>query len=66
MEKPVTIRREELRQNVTKLVNESGLPAFVVADMFEGFLRELRMLERQQLTEDQRRYSEKEESEVDE
>ena len=64
MDKPVTIRREELRQDVTKLVNESNLPAFVVADMFEKFLQELRMLERQQLAEDQRNYSE--ESEVEE
>lgn len=64
MVKPVTIRREELRQDVTKLVNESNLPAFVVADMFEKFLQELRMLERQQLAEDRRNYSE--ESEVEE
>ena len=52
MEKPVTIIREELRQKITSAVNESNLPAFVVADMFEGFLRELRALERQQYQND--------------
>lgn len=52
MIKPVTIIREELRQTITSAVNESNLPAFVVADMFEGFLRELRQLERQQYQKD--------------
>lgn len=56
MQKPVTIIREELRQKITSAVNESNLPAFVVADMFEGFLRELRALERQQYQNDLENY----------
>lgn len=56
MNKPVTIVREELRQKITSAVNESNLPAFVVADMFEGFLRELRALERQQYQNDLESY----------
>ena len=56
MEKPVTIIREELRQSITSAINESNLPAFVVADMFEGFLRELRALERQQYAKDVETY----------
>ena len=57
MNKPVTIIREELRQSITSAVNESNLPAFVVADMFEGFLRELRVLERQQYQKDLASYN---------
>lgn len=56
MQKPVTIIREELRQKITSAVNESNLPAFVVADMFDGFLRELRALERQQYQNDFEKY----------
>ena len=56
MQKPVTVVREELRQKITSAVNESNLPAFVVADMFDGFLRELRTLERQQYQNDLENY----------
>ena len=56
MEKPITLLREELRQNITNQVNQAGLPAFVVADMFESFLRELRQLERDQLARDRQSY----------
>ena len=65
MTKPVTIIREELRKSITSAVNESNLPAFVVADMFEGFLRELRALERQQFEKDLKAYQEESETEVE-
>ena len=65
MNKPVTIIREELRQSITSAVNESNLPAFVVADMFEGFLRELRALERQQFEKDLKAYQQESETEVE-
>ena len=65
MNKPVTIIREELRQAITSAVNESNLPAFVVADMFEGFLRELRALERQQYEKDLKAYQQESETEVE-
>ncbi len=64
MQKPVTIVREELRQRITSAVNESNLPAFVVADMFDGFLRELRALERQQYEKDLNAYQEECEEDV--
>lgn len=63
MTKPVTIIREELRKTVTEAINESNLPAFVVADMFEKFLAELRQLERQQYAQDLQAYQ-ADESEV--
>lgn len=56
MNKPVTVVREELRQKITSVVNEANLPAFVVADIFDGFLRELRALERQQYQNDLENY----------
>ena len=56
MEKPVTIVREELKNTIRNAVNKSGLPAFVVADMMEAFLTELRILEKRQYDEDLAHY----------
>ena len=61
MDKPVTIIREELRATITNAVNNSNLPAFVVADMFEKFLVELKRLEQQQYNDDFRRYQQSQE-----
>ncbi len=61
MDKPVTIIREELRQAITQAVNDSNLPAFVVADMFEKFLAELKQLERQQYQSDLEAYNQSQE-----
>lgn len=60
MDKPVTVVREELRETVTQAINKSGLPAFVVADMFERFLAELRQIEKQQYEDDLRKYNSQE------
>lgn len=64
MDKPVTVIREELRQTIADAVNNANLPAFVVADMFEKFLGELRQLEQRQYAMDFQKY--REESEVEE
>lgn len=61
MDKPVTIIREELRVTITNAVNNSNLPAFVVADMFEKFLVELKRLEQQQYNDDFQRYQQSQE-----
>ena len=63
MNKPVTVVREELRQTIASAVNDANLPAFVVADMFDGFLRELRALEQKQYEADVRAYKESEDNE---
>ena len=65
MDKPVTVIREELRETITNAVNSSNLPAFVVADMFEKFLLELKQLERQQYQNDFQSYQQSQ-KEVDE
>lgn len=63
MNKPVTVVREELRQTITNAVNDSNLPAFVVADMFEKFLGELRQLEQRQYAMDFKKYNDESEGE---
>lgn len=52
MEKPITIRREEFGQAVAEAINNSGLPAFVIADLLEGMIGSLRQLEAEQARRD--------------
>ena len=48
MIKPSTILRQEFIDAEVKLINESGLPAFVLIDILERTVAELRQLEVQQ------------------
>lgn len=52
MNKPITIAKAELEQQIQKAVQESNLPAFVLVYMFEGFLSNLEQIEKQQYEED--------------
>ena len=45
MQKPITVARQELIERVSSAVNESGLPAFVVADVFRTFMGQLENLQ---------------------
>ena len=52
MQKPITVARQELIERVSSAVNESGLPAFVVADVFRTFIGQLENLQSEQLRRD--------------
>ncbi len=41
MEKPLTVAREEFVTNLVNLVNESGLPMFVVLDVLKSAVSEV-------------------------
>ena len=58
--KPITVAREEARQAITQAINEhgQGLPAFVLVDILQNLLLELRQIESQQLSGDMQRYQE--------
>ena len=58
MNKPSTITKVELEKKISDAVYESGLPAFVVAYMFEGFLADLRKAEKQQYEADLKAWEE--------
>ena len=65
MEKPITVRRTEFMQNMAKAINESKLPAFVVADCLTITLAEINTLASRQLQEDMEEWQRaNEESEV--
>lgn len=42
MHKPITVSRQDYITSICDLTNNSGLPAFVVIDVLESVLRELR------------------------
>ena len=59
MEKPITMRRVEFQQALAKTINESRLPAFVIADCLALTLAEIQKLSEQQLKVDIEEYQAK-------
>lgn len=56
MEKPITIARDEFMKGIAKVINESHLPAFVIADALELLLGNLRRQEIEQLEADKEQF----------
>ena len=52
MEKPITVKADELAQGIAYLANNSGLPAFIVAGILNDLYLEARKLASQQLRKD--------------
>lgn len=63
MDKPTTMRHREFKTDLISLINESGLPAFVLVPVMEQVLSELKAIEEQQYLEDKKHYEEAEEKE---
>ena len=66
MTKPSTILRQEFIENEIQLINTSGLPAFVLVDIIEETLQELRRLAAEQYRKDKEAWEEFRKSEVKE
>ena len=58
MEKPITLRREEFVNELVKLVNDSGLPAFVLRDILRDVTVQVDNLARQQYEADKKAFGE--------
>ena len=56
MNKPSTIIYEEFKQNLAALINNSGLPAFVVEPVLKDFLNEIRIMAQRQYQADVAEY----------
>lgn len=52
MAKPITVAKEDFASSVVKLVNESGLPAFVIRGVLKDLDAVLAQLEAEQLKAD--------------
>ncbi len=62
MDKPITIARQEFMDNLVKLINESGLPAFVLTPIMTGMTQKIAELEQQQYESDLEAYTKGEEN----
>lgn len=56
MDKPVTLIREELVENIVELINESKLPMFVLEPILKDIYLEVKNAARQQLENDREQY----------
>ena len=56
MNKPSTIIYEEFKQNLAALINNSGLPAFVIEPVLRDFLNETRTIAQRQYQADVTEY----------
>lgn len=56
MEKPLTVARQEFAENIVEVINNSGLPAFVMLEIVQSCERELTKLSQQQYEKDKEQY----------
>lgn len=48
MNKPITVVREETKKNLADVINNSGLPAFIIEPILMEFLNETRIAAKRQ------------------
>ena len=65
MEKPLSIKREEFVQNLIALINNSGLPVFVAADILSQIASDANQLAREQLAKDKAAWAKEQEDGTD-
>lgn len=56
MNKPSTIIYEEFKQNLASLINNSGLPAFIIEPVLQSYLNETRAIMQRQYQADKAEY----------
>ena len=66
MEKPISIVYEEFKDMLASLINDSGLPAFVIEPILRDYLSEIKMIKEKQYQIEKAQYEEflKKETEV--
>lgn len=58
MNKPITVLHEEFKQDLTNLINDSGLPAFIIEPILQSYLNEVRVIMKNQYQIDKTQYEE--------
>ena len=56
MEKPISLKIKDFKNNAVNLVNTSGLPLFVVEPILKDILDEVQMVSNQQYLQDKANY----------
>ena len=66
MEKPISVIYEEFKNELASLINNSGLPAFVIEPILNDYLNEIKIIKERQYQTEKARYEEflKKETEV--
>lgn len=54
--KPITVAREEFKQNILQLCENSGLPPFIVEDVLKYFLEQIHIAAIEQYKRDKEEY----------
>lgn len=58
IQKPITVARAEFVSNLADLINNSGLPAFVIESILKDMLYDVRTMCKKQLELDTKKYQE--------
>lgn len=58
MEKPISVIYEEFKQDLASLINNSGLPAFVVEPVLQDYLSEIKAIKERQYQVEKAQYEE--------
>lgn len=58
MEKPISIKYEEFKNQLAELINESGLPPFMIEPVLQLYLIETQNATKKQYTKDKAMYDE--------
>lgn len=66
MERPLSVAREDFVEDLVKLINDSGLPMFVVLDVLKGAEVEVKDAAQRQYEQDKKAYEEAKEESKDE
>lgn len=56
MDKPITLVRSDFIKDIANVINNSGLPAFVIEPILKNFLDEVRIVMNQQYENDKIQY----------
>lgn len=56
IEKPLALKKEDLQNNLINLINNSGLPLFIVEYILKDLLQEIRTLNEQWVNSEKLRY----------
>lgn len=58
MQKPITVARAEFISDMASLINNSGLPPFIIEPVLKDMLHDVRIMAQKQLEQDTARYHE--------
>ena len=56
MNKPANLIMEETKENIAKVVNESGLPAFLLEPILKDLYNQVNILKQQELEQSKKQY----------